>query len=405
MIRRHSSIRARIFPFFVVALVVFFVAEPVWSEEKEKDNRPERGMSIYSEYSAISVPPGETVRLDLTIDNKGKREEDVLLKIAKSPQGWKTSLKSGIFGVTGVPVAGGKTRILTFTAEPEKSVKPGMYEFQIDAQSADGKLKSSQNISVTVRKKAPVSAAIQLTTAYPIMRGPSDTKFEFSLDVNNKSDSEKTFNLSAHGPEQWEINFKPSYEQKLISSLRMKADETKTVAVEITPLKDAKAGTYPITVQVSAGDMKAETKLTIVLTGTYKLDAGTPSGVLSLDALAGKPANMSFYVKNTGSAANRNISFTSFKPENWKVEFKPDKLEALEPGQLKQIEVTITPAAQALVGDYSVGLSVDGEKGSSKTLEMRVSVKTSAAWGWIGIVIIVVVIGGLSVLFIVLGRR
>ena len=72
---------------------------------------------------------------------------------------------------------------------------------------------------------------------------------------------------------------------------------------------------------------------------------------------------------------------------------------------MKQIEVTITPAAQALVGDYSVGLSVDGEKGSSKTLEMRVSVKTSAAWGWIGIVIIVVVIGGLSVLFIVLGRR
>ena len=185
----------------------------------------------------------------------------------------------------------------------------------------------------------------------------------------------------------------------------MKADESKTIAVDITPLKDAQAGTYPVIVQVSAGEMKAETKLTVVLTGTYKLDAGTPSGVLSLDALAGKPANMSFYVKNTGSATNRNISFTSFKPENWKVEFKPDKLEALDPGQLKQIEVTITPAAQALVGDYSVGLSVDGEKGSSKTLEMRVSVKTSAAWGWIGIAIIVLVIGGLSVLFIVLGRR
>ena len=405
MSRRQGSVKAKFLSFLILALVVSLAAAPAWSEEKAKDNRPERGMSIYSEYSAISVPPGETVRLDLTIDNKGKREEDVLLKIAKSPRGWKTSLKSGIFGVTGVPVAGGKTRILTFTAEAEKSIKPGTYEFRIDAQSADGILKSSQNISVTVQKKAPVSAKIQLNTAYPIMRGPSDTKFEFSLDVNNKSDSEKTFNLSAHGPERWEINFKPSYEQKLISSLRMKADESKTIAVDITPLKDAQAGTYPVIVQVSAGEMKAETKLTVVLTGTYKLDAGTPSGVLSLDALAGKPANMSFYVKNTGSATNRNISFTSFKPENWKVEFKPDKLEALDPGQLKQIEVTITPAAQALVGDYSVGLSVDGEKGSSKTLEMRVSVKTSAAWGWIGIVIIVVVIGGLSVLFIVLGRR
>jgi uncharacterized membrane protein len=114
---------------------------------------------------------------------------------------------------------------------------------------------------------------------------------------------------------------------------------------------------------------------------------------------------MSLFVKNTGSAVNRNISFNSFKPENWKVEFKPEKIEALEPNALKQVEVTITPAAQALVGDYSVGLSVEGEKGSSKTVEIRVAVKTSAAWGWIGIVIIVVVIAGLAGLFLWLGRR
>jgi len=69
------------------------------------------------------------------------------------------------------------------------------------------------------------------------------------------------------------------------------------------------------------------------------------------------------------------------------------------------VEVTITPAAQALVGDYSVGLSADGEKGSSKTVEIRVGVKTSAAWGWIGIIIIVAVIAALGGLFIWLGRR
>jgi uncharacterized membrane protein len=36
---------------------------------------------------------------------------------------------------------------------------------------------------------------------------------------------------------------------------------------------------------------------------------------------------------------------------------------------------------------------------------MRVTVKASTAWGWIGIAIIVVVIAGLSALFIWLGRR
>jgi uncharacterized membrane protein len=51
-----------------------------------------------------------------------------------------------------------------------------------------------------------------------------------------------------------------------------------------------------------------------------------------------------------------------------------------------------------------VGVMVNGEK-SDKTIEMRVTVKASTAWGWIGIFIIIFVIAGLSALFIYLGRR
>ena len=75
-------------------------------------------------------------------------------------------------------------------------------------------------------------------------------------------------------------------------------------------------------------------------------------------------------------------------------------------GYLKnvEIEVTIKPGAQSLVGDYSVGIMTNGEK-SDKTVEMRVTVKASSAWGWIGIGIILLVIAGLSFLFIKMGRR
>jgi uncharacterized membrane protein len=176
------------------------------------------------------------------------------------------------------------------------------------------------------------------------------------------------------------------------------------VAVQVTPLKDAKAGEYPVLVRVSSGDAKSEVPLRVVLTGIYKLDAVTPTGLMSTDAVQGKPTTVSLLVRNTGSAANRNIAFSSFKPENWKVEFKPEKLEALEPGAMKQVDATITPAAQALVGDYSVGLSVDGEK-ANKTVEMRVTVKAPTAWGWIGVGLIAVVIGGMGGLFTWLGRR
>jgi len=109
-------------------------------------------------------------------------------------------------------------------------------------------------------------------------------------------------------------------------------------------------------------------------------------------------------VKNTGSAPNRNVNFSSFKPENWETTFKPEKIDVLAPGEMKQVEVTIKPGPQSLVGDYSVGVMTNGEK-ADKTVEMRVTVKASSAWGWIGIGLILLVIAGLSFLFIKMGRR
>jgi uncharacterized membrane protein len=224
------------------------------------------------------------------------------------------------------------------------------------------------------------------------------------VEVESKLDRDAVFDLSAQAPEGWETNFKPAYETKYITSLRLKANSSQTVAIQVKPPANAKAGEYPIMMRVSSGDAKAEAKLMVVLTGTYSLDAGTPSGLLTLDARQGKPSVVSIFVKNTGSAPLQEIKFMSFKPENWKVEFKPEKIEVIEPGDLQQVEVTITPADEALVGDYSVGVSARGEK-ADKDIELRVTVKASAAWGWIGIGIIVAVILGLGGLFAWLGRR
>jgi uncharacterized membrane protein len=157
-------------------------------------------------------------------------------------------------------------------------------------------------------------------------------------------------------------------------------------------------------VKVSSPEAEAEAELTVVLTGTYKMDVGTPTGLLSLTAMRGEPGNLSFFVRNSGSAVQNNIRFLSIKPENWKVEFNPENLETLPPGETKQIELTVTPWGQALVGDYSVNVMVEGER-VNKNLELRVSVKASSAWGWIGIGIIVLVLLGLVGLFVYVGRR
>jgi len=374
---------------------------------EEDENRPARSITMAAEYPGVVVPPEQNVSMDIIFNNQGKSDEMVTVRLSEIPEGWQAKIKTYRYTVTGVYVPGGEDKTLTFEAEPGKDVQPGNYKFRIEAKTADEKFLMQQAVMVEVtgaEEKSAEDRGVKLTTSYPEISGPSDATFEFSVDVDSKLDKDAVFDLFASGPKGWDINFKPAYESKYITSLRLKSNQNQSIAVEVKPSPLAEAGKYPINIRANSGDAKGEIQLAVVLTGTYSLEVGTPSGLLSLDARQGKTANMSFYVKNTGSAVNHNIKFMSFKPENWKVEFSPETLDVIEPGDLKQVELSITPYEDALVGDYSVSINVEGEK-ASKIIEFRTTVKASAAWGWIGIGIIVVVIAGLFGTFRWLGRR
>jgi uncharacterized membrane protein len=395
--------------FLIVSLAIagLMIFSAGFDAKAEEESKPERAIVMAPQYPGVEIFKDEDVNMDIIFHNKGRKDEDVEVWISEKPEGWQTKIKTYRFTVTGVHVPSGEDKSLTFEADPQEGVKPGEHKFRINARTLDGKFRMSQTVTVKVTAdegKSKEPKGVKLTTSYPVIRGPSDATFEFSVEVDSKLDADAVFDLLAQGPQGWDVNFKPAYETKYISSLRIKSKQSTSVAVEVKPAMGAAAGEYPINVRVSSGDANAEAKLAVILTGTYGLEVGTPSGLLSLDARQGRPANMSFYVKNTGSAKNSDIKFMTFKPENWKVEFNPEKIDAIEAGDLKQVEVIITPYEDALVGDYSVGVNVEGEK-ASKTIELRTTVKASAAWGWIGIGIIVVVIAGLFGLFRWLGRR
>ena len=121
---------------------------------------------MYTEYSRVTVPGGETVRMDLTLDNRGKHDENVLLTLAKAPPGWEAAIKGGGYEVGGVPVEAAKTRVLTFTAEPTKGLQPGTYTFQIDGVTADRAITLSQPVVVTtLARKAGQAGALQISTS------------------------------------------------------------------------------------------------------------------------------------------------------------------------------------------------------------------------------------------------
>jgi uncharacterized membrane protein len=148
----------------------------------------------------------------------------------------------------------------------------------------------------------------------------SDISFALVLQpLPPKGRTDETVDVKvAQTPEGWDINFKPAYETKFISSIRLKANQSRNIAVEVKPAPNSPAGEYPLNLRVSSGDAKTEASLTVI--------------------------------------------------------------DLIEPNGLKQVEMIITPYEEPLVGDYSVGVKVEGEK-ASKTLELRTSVKDSGAWG------------------------
>lgn len=405
----HGALSApwkRWLPVVGLALVASTLAAPGHAAEpRDRPDRPERDIALSTEYSEVVVAVGETVRMDLTVENRGRRNENVLLRLPSVPKGWKVTIKGGPFSVTGVPVSPDKPRVLGFTAEPDKSTRPGTYTVEVQGATADGALAVTQRLLVTLEERRGGAAAeLAISTSYPVLRGPTDSSFEFSLELNNKADGDRIVSVGAEAPKGWDVTIKPGYESKQITSLKVRPGASERVTLELKPPREAQAGEYPVVFRASTERSQAESRLRVVLTGIYKLDAATPTGRLSLDAVAGKPATTTLLVRNSGSAINRGVKLSSFAPENWKVEFSPEAIAALEPGALGQVDVKITPAAQVLVGDYSVSLTADGEK-ASKSVEMRVTVSAAAMWGWIGVGLIVAVIGGLGGLFAWLGRR
>ncbi len=389
-------------------LVLTFLCPSAFGE-KEKKDLPPRAISVSPEYTGVVVPQGENVSIDLIVSNNGRKDENVDVQLTSIPKGWKAWIKTYDFGVTGVHLKSDTKKTLTLRAQPDKDVTPGNYVFDIQGQTQDRKFASTSRVTIKVQEKKDEKRpeGVNIITSYPVLTGPTDAKFEFSVEVANKSDKDGMFNLAAQGPKNWDVNFKPAYEDKFISSLRLKAGQSQTMAVEVKPNPWAKPGQYPILVKISSPEAEDQVALTVILTGTFKLEAGTANGLLSLTAVRGEMSNISFYVKNVGSAPLNTVRFLSFQPENWKVTFAPESINTLAPQELKQVDVSIVPADQALVGDYSVGLRVESGNPpkADKTIEIRVTVTASAAWGWIGIGLIVFVMGGLVFLFTRLGRR
>ena len=255
---------------------------------------------------------------------------------------------------------------------------------------------------------------IELDAKYPIQSGPSDTVFEFEVELSYSDGEESlTFELSAEQPPGWTVRIQQSaYEAKEISAIRLDPDKLypeTIVVVAIAPFwLYPEPGDYTIKLESAAKEIRGSIDLTARITARYGFYAETKEGRLNMKARAGQEAYLPIVITNTGTAALDKITFSSSKPAGWSITFKPEKIEALAPGDEQEVEVAIKPPPNTIAGDYMATLRFDGDPKPSvepPNLDIRVTVTTPVKWGWIGVGIIIAVIAGLVATFTRLGRR
>jgi uncharacterized repeat protein (TIGR01451 family) len=247
-----------------------------------------------------------------------------------------------------------------------------------------------------------VPAYSKLEATYP------GASFEFDVELPYQGSKGREFDLSASVPQGWSVSITPSFGTQNIRSIRLEPNQeypdsvTVTTGPSIYTIPEPRE--YEITLEAVSGDLQASVALTAVITATYSLDLTSATELLNTTATVGKENFYSIVVRNTGSGTIENIKFSSSKPTNWAVEFYPEDIDELLPGQYQTIEVNIKPAPKAIAGDYEVILIADAKQ-TGENLDIRVTVQTPTIWGWVGIVIILVVIAGVTFIFLRFSRR
>ena len=363
-------------------------------------------------FKDLTVGQGQEATMDAEVVNRTKDPVEISLQIEGVPAGWDVNFNSRYpsFPIRSVMVQGGdqnsnKSTTLEFKAKVPENTRPGTYAVKITAKDLKGGTQYVETINYRVTSKKIETGGLKLTSQYPVLSTGSGKTLKFTVDLKNETNKPLTTALSAQTPPGWTLRFKPQFGDQQISSIQLKENGSETLSVEIdTPVK-ADAKEQPITVTARSGAFEASATIKVSLKGTQDLKMGSLGGTLNTSVTAGKKSPVDFVVGNAGTAPIRNLSFVTKKPsDKWTVEFKPDKIDAIEPGQVREIKMEVLAPDRTIAGDYLLTLTANSPE-VTKSVEFRVTVSTPTIWGWVGFGIVGLVVLGLAIVFFRLGRR
>jgi uncharacterized membrane protein len=354
-------------------------------------------LTITTPYPAVSVEPGNTASFNLDVASNPKRR--VNLRVTGVPDGWTASLRGGGFVVDGVVAGPTDPPEVKLDVGVPSDASDGVSRIVVHATSGS----DSADLTLDLRVSSAAGGSVSLTSDFPQLRGAATASFSFNLDLKNDTPRDLTFNLTTEGPDGWDVTATPSG-QTQAASAKVDAGASSTISVSAKPPQDVQAGPYPIHVTATSGGQTADIDLQVEITGNFTMDVKTPNDVLSNRGTAGGEIRQEIDITNTGTAPLEGLKLDATAPTDWKVTFDPATPPAVQPQTTQKVTAIITPSSNAITGDYQTTIKVSNDN-VNDSIELRTTIETSQIWAFVGIALIVLVLGGLFWVFRTYGRR
>lgn len=351
-------------------------------------------LELYTPYLEWSAAPGETVSYSIDVINHGTSTSSANLSLDSASADWKYNLTAGGREISRVAVKAGDTQTINLQLEVPLKINKGRYNFRLNADN------TSLPLVINVSEQGTFKSELSVDQAN--MEGHSDSTFTYSAVLKNRTSQKQTYALSAQAEQGWDVRF--NADSSSVTSVEIEPNTDKTISIQVKPSEQVKAGSYKIPITATSGESNAQATLEAVVTGIYNMQFTTTNDLLSADIKAGGERKLNFVVNNTGSAELQDLSFTSNAPTDWEVSFEPSSITSIAPGESKQVTATIKSSDKSLAGDYVVSLTASSANKSSSA-DLRITVKSSVLWGWIGVIIILAVCAAIYYLFRKFGRR
>ncbi len=362
-----------------LALVIGLIA-PAAHAADSHDNI--KGLYLMTDYPAVTVRPGTTSNIRLRLQNYGLAPDRYQLSVSGVPSGWTATIMGGGQPVGAAMPAPGDNVSLQLRLDVPKNASLKEQTLTVKAQG-QGTQAMSATLPIEVALAKQLPAKLTVSAQLPSLRGSPKSSFDYTLTIKNDSGRDLTASFAAQAPQYFETSFTEAYGSQELSSIPIKAGQSKDIKLNVRPPSTIDAGHFPVTVTVKAEDATAKVALALDVVGQPRLRVAGRNGLLSARAVAARQSSIPVVITNTGSAPAENVKLSASTPTGWEVKFNPATIDRLVPGKDAEVQALVTPSDKSLAGDYM--MSVDAtSRGQDASSQFRVTVDTSTVWGMVG---------------------